>query len=200
MRPRHREKTARLPWPNGSAENFRSPSPAERLRAEGLVESTRAEDRRQWKEGREVTTREVAAALVQAVEEALPRLRCIPDEASTDVRPGGRWCRREILGHLVDSAVNNQQRFVRVQEDAPLALPNYAQEHWVRSQGYADRSWGHLVPLWEALNRHLAHVLDRAPEEMASRRLVIGEQETTLGAVAESYVTHLRHHLDQILG
>ena len=147
-----------------------------------------------------MTTRETAAALLQVVDEALPRLRCIPDEATTDVRPGGGWCLREILGHLVDSAVNNQQRFVRVQEEAPLVLPGYAQEHWVRSQRYAERSWGHLVPLWEALNRHLAHVLEHAPAEMAGRRLVIGDEATTFAAVAESYVTHLRHHLDQILG
>jgi hypothetical protein len=146
-----------------------------------------------------VTTRETAAALLRAVEEALPRLRCIPDEASSAVRPGGKWSRRQILGHLVDSAVNNQQRFVRAQAEAPLVLPPYDQEHWVASQRYDERSFGAILTLWEALNRHLVHVLELTPAEMAGRVIVIGELETTLLAVADSYVTHLTHHLGQIL-
>jgi hypothetical protein len=46
------------------------------------------------------------------------------DKENLKVKPGpGKWSRQEILGHLIDSAANNHQRFIRVQfEEAPAIL------------------------------------------------------------------------------
>lgn len=77
----------------------------------------------------------------------------------TDVRVGGNWSRKQILGHLIDSAANNHQRFVRGQHDRELVTPSYAQEQWVDTECFNDREWPDLVQFWLAYNRHLLHIM-----------------------------------------
>jgi hypothetical protein len=104
-----------------------------------------------------------------------------------------------VLGHLIDSALNNHQRFVRAQLSESLAFPGYEQESWVRVQAYQDGRWPELVALWTALNAHLAHVIGRIDEEALERPCKIGGgAPVTLRYLAEDYVRHLRHHLVQI--
>src|SRR5262245_20064045 len=84
------------------------------------------------------------------------RLRAI-DDAVASVRPApGKWSRKEILGHLIDSAANNHQRFVRLQITNRVDLPGYQQDHWVRLQHYQEDKWVDIVSLWQAYNKHLA--------------------------------------------
>jgi hypothetical protein len=69
-----------------------------------------------WEHGGVTTSKGLAAFLERTVAAELPLLRAIPDgpETSRPNRPGGvGWSRREELGHLIDSAVNNHNRFVR---------------------------------------------------------------------------------------
>lgn len=144
--------------------------------------------------------KDVAADIERIVGETVPRLASFADAESEAIRPGGRWSRKEILGHLVDSAVNNHQRFVRAQLQQELVFPSYEQEGWVAVQGYAERPFGALVLLWASLNRHLAHVVSRIPAERLLTPCRLGDgQPVTLELVARDYVRHLRHHLEQIL-
>jgi hypothetical protein len=141
----------------------------------------------------------IAAALRGSVDAALPSLRAI--SASDAARPPapGKWSPQQIIGHLIDSASNNHQRFVRAQEGSRLVFPAYAQEHWVRCQGYDAAAWEQLTSLWHAYNHHVAHVIERIPEEMRNVECVIGSYApATLGFLAHDYVVHLRHHLNQI--
>ena len=76
--------------------------------------------------------------LRQTVERAAAELLAVSDEAAA-VRPGrGRWSAKEIVGHLVDSAANNHQRFVRAQWQDDLVFPGYAQDAWVEAQRYQE--------------------------------------------------------------
>jgi hypothetical protein len=142
---------------------------------------------------------DVASELLSVVEAASESLRRIGEpEVSLRSAPG-QWSKKEILGHLVDSAVNNHHRFVRAQQVEELTFPAYEQEHWVDSQGYAERPWLELVDLWRLYNRHLAHVISRIPEEQLAVMCVIGpDKPVSLGYVIEDYVVHLRHHLQQL--
>ncbi len=109
------------------------------------------------------------------------------------------WSPKEILGHLIDSASNNHQRFVRAQQVDALSLPGYEQNHWVRSQGYNDADWSHLVALWTHFNLHLADVVARIPTDRYSIPCTIGESEpVTLEFVIVDYLNHLKHHMAQI--
>jgi hypothetical protein len=142
-----------------------------------------------------------ADALRETLDNVAPRLRQIGEDAAATPRGAGKWSRKEILGHLIDSAVNNLHRFVRAQQVDRLLFPGYDQRAWVEVQAHARRPWGELVTLWEALNRHLAHLIATVPAGHLETPCVIGDGEAvTLGWLMDDYVGHLRHHLEQILG
>jgi len=110
-----------------------------------------------------------------------------------------KWCRKEILGHLIDSAGNNHQRFVRVQHTPRLEFPEYDQDPWVSSQAYATEPWADLVNLWLLLNRHLLHNVKATPPQVFQHELLIGHHPAmTFEALVPSYLKHLEHHLAQI--
>jgi hypothetical protein len=142
---------------------------------------------------------DVAGELLSVVEAAAEALRWIGDpEASLRSAPGN-WSKKEILGHLLDSAVNNHHRFVRAQQVEEFIFPAYEQEHWVSLQGYAERPWSELIDLWRLYNRHLAHVINLIPVERQAVMCVIGPNEpVSLGYLIEDYLVHLRHHLQEL--
>src|SRR5438874_7254574 len=106
-----------------------------------------------------------ADRLRKAVADAYPRLASISDSDAAQPIAPGKWSPKQVIGHLIDSAANNHQRFVRAQQE-PLAFPSYAQEHWVRSQHYEERAWEDVTIFWHAYNRHLAHVIGHIPEDL----------------------------------
>ncbi len=146
--------------------------------------------------------------LRKAVAFAIPRLVAIPEvEASRPPAPG-KWSPKEIIGHLIDSASNNHQRFVRAQLPGASAFDGYAQDDWVKLQRYNKTDWSALVGLWASFNLHLAWVMEHTPEETALRsrpdlqlaRLAFrpANGPVSLGWFIEDYVEHLKHHLRQI--
>jgi hypothetical protein len=121
---------------------------------------------------------DVARELLSVVETASESLRTISESEAPQRNLPGSWSKKEILGHLLDSAVNNHHRFVRAQQVEELTFPAYDQPHWVSSQGYGERPWPELVDLWRLYNRHLAHVISRAMSHL---------QSTTLYAMRQFY-------------
>lgn len=127
-------------------------------------------------------------------------LKYSEDEAATKPAPD-KWSKKEILGHLIDSAANNHQRFVRMQIENNLKLHSYQQEQWVSIQHYNTGSWNELIRLWEAYNLHLLHILWNINPSKLSNTAIIGDHnEMTLEFIIEDYVGHLKHHLEQIIG
>lgn len=145
------------------------------------------------------TFAELAKELVRTVEAAMATLsRVTEGEAVVPYAPG-KWSRKEILGHLLDSETNNHQRFVRAQGVAEVTLPAYDQRGWVRAHGYAERPWTELLELWRANNHNLAEVLRRVPESDGEVLCRIGQGEPmSLRALAVDYLEHMRHHLAQL--
>lgn len=141
----------------------------------------------------------VATSLRERVATMVPLLRGM-SEAEVAFKPApDRWCKKEILGHLIDSASNNHQRFVRAQLEGGLTFPGYEQEGWARCQGYAVADWSLLIDLWAAYNRHLAEVVARFPASALPAVCQIGGEGTlSLAELAEDYVRHMDHHLAQL--
>lgn len=112
----------------------------------------------------------------------------------------GKWQRRQLLGHLIDSASNNHQRFVRAQLQDVYEGPRYDQEGCVRVQGFDTVPIPVLLALFGSFNRLLAHMIDRfAPGKLNTPCRIGDYPEVTLEALAVDYVAHLEHHLRQLL-
>ena len=147
-----------------------------------------------------MTPAAIAADLHAAIDAALEMFHRV-DETRTSTPPApGKWCAREILGHLVDSACNNHRRFIVGQDPGSVVFDGYEQDAWVARQRYAAQPFRDIVALWVAYNRHLAHVIASMPPDLVSKTGVApgGTGEVTLGFLMEDYVRHLRHHLDQL--
>src|SRR5215216_7686199 len=120
---------------------------------------------------------DVANELLNVVESASESFHRIGGPEAALKHAPDDWSKQEILGHLLDSAVNNHHRFVRAQEVKELTFPAYEQEHWVSSQGYGERPWLELIDLWRLYNRHLAHVISLVPDEKLAVMCAIGTNE-----------------------
>ena len=155
---------------------------------------------------------EHARRLVEAVGRATPALLRL-DDAATSAQPApGKWSPREIIGHLIDSASNNHQRFVRMGGRDDLVVDGYEQDAWVAAQRYRESPWTELVVLWLTYNRHLARVMAATPlaDRTRSRgvhnldqrafRPVSRDEAVTLDYFMSDYVDHLEHHQAQVLG
>jgi len=110
-----------------------------------------------------------------------------------------KWSKKEILGHLIDSAANNHQRFVRVQfEDVPTIT--YDQNMWNRYSYHSQVTTAQLITFWETYNRQLAELIIHIPHSNLLRECRIGkENNVTLGWLINDYLRHLEHHLKQLV-
>ncbi len=149
--------------------------------------------------------------LRDVVEAATPLLLAL-DEGAVGREPApGKWTPKQVIGHLIDSASNNHQRFVRAQFVDHLEFAGYDQDAWVTAQRYDDASWPELVALWRSFNLHLARVMEAVPDDVRLRprarhalhriawRTVPASEPTTLDYFMDDYVGHLEHHLGQVL-
>ncbi|HVS94989.1 MAG TPA: DinB family protein [Puia sp.] len=128
----------------------------------------------------------------------LRRLEALPVETYEWKPRPEKWSKKEILGHLVDSAQNNIRRLVVAQYEDTPDIP-YKQDEWVKCAGYEHYPLKDLIALWNLLNAHMVIVLRRMSPEAAGRKCAMGGQPQTLKWVAADYCNHLLHHLHQIL-
>lgn len=151
-----------------------------------------------------------ADELVTAVTRAAAELAGIPDRVAAEEPSADGWSIKQIIGHLVDSATNNHQRFIRGQSQGNLIFNGYAQEEWVLAQDYNSSPWPELLDFWKAYNLHLARVMKLVPESVRLQPHALHNfdvisfhppaegQPATLEHLMADYVEHLKHHLAQI--
>jgi hypothetical protein len=138
------------------------------------------------------------------------RLLALKEAESEAVSAPGKWSPKEIVGHLIDSAANNHQRFVRAQFTDDMVFPAYEQNDWVAAQHYQQASWPALVQLWLSYNQHLLHLVSHIPEAKLKQprrqhnldriawQTISRSEATTLEYFIRDYINHLKHHLQQI--
>lgn len=149
--------------------------------------------------------------LSQILDEATPQLLArSPEEMQHKTAPS-KWSKQEIMGHLIDSAYNNHQRFLRAEEQGKLVFNGYDQVAWVKRNAYQARDWVEIVEFWEAANRHLGHVIASIDplfllKETSDHNFhIIGMNRPAEGSLSSlsyliwDYIFHLEHHLKQLL-
>lgn len=142
-----------------------------------------------------------AQRLLSVIDEEERRLRAISEpSASVCPPPGGAWTRKQELGHLIDSAINNRVRFISAALEGEYAGPSYDGEGWVALGGYEDTPWNALIDLWKTLNQQLAVVIERIPSQCLSAPCRVADAPpVTLEFLIDDYILHMQHHLDHIL-
>jgi hypothetical protein len=136
----------------------------------------------------------------EMVEQFHKKLGEVPEEL-TGIRPAeDNWSLKEIIGHLIDSASNNHQRFVRLQFDDLLGFPLYEAESWLRVQNYRSMDWKELVTLWYFYNRILLGIIENIDEGALENVWVKGEDALPLNFIVKDYYRHLQWHIGHFEG
>ena len=138
--------------------------------------------------------------LQTVIAEAEPRLRAIAEPAAgaAPADPQG-WSRKQELGHLADSAINNRVRIIKAALEGEFTGPSYDGVGWVNVGGYATAPWLDVIDLWKSLNQSLAAVLEAVPSERLTAPCRIGNDgPVTLEFLIDDYIVHMQHHLDHI--
>jgi len=144
---------------------------------------------------------QVADSIEQEVNTAVERWRDLPEQTLRFRPSEDAWSIKEITGHLIDSAANNHQRFVRLQLLEQLTFPDYGQDniHWVRIQNYQNRTWEELLGLWRFYNVQLAYVIRSVDPSCLNHAWQLDAQNrVTLFDLMTDYLRHIEAHLDQI--
>lgn len=143
--------------------------------------------------------------ITEAIDRLGELLKTVPtrlyeiDETAYASKPNpAKWSKKEIIGHLIDSAANNHQRFIRIQiEELPSI--RYDQDYWVAAGHYQSMNTNDLIRFWEAYNRHLLELIRRITADKLEKKCMVGTATYTLAFVINDYVDHLEHHLKQIV-
>ncbi|HEY1045827.1 MAG TPA: DinB family protein [Bacteroidia bacterium] len=141
--------------------------------------------------------KQYADRLMTMVNSTLPVLNRYTEQQWKSKKEG-KWSRLEILGHLIDSANNNHQRFIRTRDEA-VPVIFYRQEVWNQYGAYNDCNPELIVGLWYNYNVFLANVIEHIEVKDFLKLTSDGKNEHTLEFIVKDYIDHLEHHLEQIV-
>lgn len=129
----------------------------------------------------------------------VPELLSNIDDNSFNEKPNPeKWSKKEIIGHLIDSATNNHQRFVRGQfEEKPNIV--YDQNNWNRYNFYQQIDKQQIIDFWTIYNKQILELIKKIPNENLQRECLVREKKFTLEFLINDYVEHLEHHLKQVV-
>ncbi len=149
--------------------------------------------------------------LQKIVSLSLQQLLEISEEEWNEKKQKGKWSKKELLGHLIDSAYNNHQRIIRAEQQGDLIFSGYDQDAWVIKNNYQERDISELLDLWRSTNFHIAQLVKNISENILSRKTTkhnfhqismntIEEgSKTNLSYLIWDYIFHVEYHLNQII-
>ncbi|TYA74374.1 DinB family protein [Seonamhaeicola marinus] len=111
-----------------------------------------------------------------------------------------KWSKKEILGHLIDSAINNLQRFTEIQfEPKPYTIKPYNQNGLVIANDYQNSELSELVNIWLALNHRISKLMALQTKATLNYEITLGDGTISdLKFLMDDYVDHMEHHIKQI--
>ncbi|WP_333596686.1 DinB family protein [Chryseobacterium flavum] len=139
--------------------------------------------------------------LKNIIDAEVHRFRTISEEEWNYKATPEKWSKKEIIGHLCDSAFTNIRRFVVTQYKENENII-YDQNIWVKAQNYQNIPVAEVINLWKVLNYQIVHIVENIPDEAMQRTCDTTKTEFqkrfTLEFIIKDYVDHLQHHLEAI--
>lgn len=144
--------------------------------------------------------KDIIAAIESAIAVVSSGLPDLSDRELTEKRFPDKWSKKEIFGHLTDSALNNLKRFTEcTHSNSDYVIVPYPQNHLVKANNYQNRTANDLLMLWTALNRQIIFVIQNLTESDLNHTVVVGDNKKTLKWLIQDYADHMDHHVKQIL-
>jgi len=146
--------------------------------------------------------KDTAAELREIVAAFFIKISGLPEETFSAKPSPARWSKKEVVGHLVDSAHNNLRRFICGQYESIPPHIIYDQDVWVHANQYQELPSGQVVLLWKILNEQICTVIEHVPDFALEKQVNTGRSEEDLHSIewlAKDYVKHLKHHLNQVI-
>ena len=126
------------------------------------------------------------------------KMKAIPEGDFSSKPLPAKWSKKEVVGHLIDSAQNNLRRFICGQYESEPPFITYQQDFWVESNDYQQMDRQEIVQLWQLMNRRICAVLQKMPRENYGKQCNTGKLHS-LQWLATDYVKHMKHHINQII-
>ena len=122
------------------------------------------------------------------------------DSIILEERKPGKWSKKEVLGHLVDSAVHNLVRFTEINYlEKPYRHRPYNQINLVNLNQYQTKEINELTQLWFSLNKQILRIMKSVDEEALDYKIILSDESIIdLRFLMTDYVEHLEHHINQI--
>ncbi|KQX00616.1 DinB family protein [Flavobacterium sp. Root420] len=124
----------------------------------------------------------------------------IIDPIILEERKPGKWSKKEVLGHLVDSATHNLIRFTEINYlEKPYRHRPYNQIDLVNLNQYQAKEINELTQLWFSLNKQILRIMKSVDEEALDYKIILSDESVIdLRFLMTDYVEHLEHHINQI--
>lgn len=122
-----------------------------------------------------------------------------------------KWSKKEILGHLIDSAINNHRRFKQFLHQEHLVFDGYSQDDEVKINDYQNRPLVDIINLWTGMNNQVVQIIKAIPSARLAQsysqhnfhrigfKRIPEAEASTIQYLILDYIGHLEHHLSQIL-
>ncbi|TVZ55890.1 DinB family protein [Lutibacter sp. Hel_I_33_5] len=139
--------------------------------------------------------------LEQLVEKGIQYISTCSDVEISKKPSPEKWSKKEILGHLIDSGINNLQRFTEIQfENKPYAIRNYSQDGLIKANDYQNSEIKEIVAFWVSINNRIKQIMIQQTEKTLSYKIILpDETNSDLRFLMTDYIDHLEHHLNQII-
>ncbi len=113
-----------------------------------------------------------------------------------------KWSKKEIMGHLIDSGINNLQRFTAVQiEKEPYRIMPMKQVELVKVNDYQNSEIEELLSFLMSINIRIKNIMGlQNPQTLTTRiELYTKGNMSDLRYLMEDYVAHFEQHVNQII-